>query len=50
MLEKMVKRKDSIYLAKVDLDKVPEFRAEHAIDTMPTVMTYFKGLQHYLSG
>lgn len=43
MLEKMVKRKPSVQMAKVDLDKIPEFRREHAISTLPTVMTYFNG-------
>jgi len=44
MLEKMVRRKsESIYLAKVDLDKVPEFYKEHAITTLPTTMAYYKG-------
>ncbi|XP_021949030.1 thioredoxin-like protein slr0233 isoform X2 [Folsomia candida] len=52
ILEKMVRRKsESIYLAKVDLDKVPEFRTEHAIETLPTVMTYFKGdVMDYVEG
>jgi thioredoxin-like negative regulator of GroEL len=44
MLEKMVKRKsESVYLAKVDLDKVPEFKLQHAIETIPTTMSYYKG-------
>lgn len=44
MLEKMVRRKaDYVNLAMVDFDKVPEFREEHGINEIPTVMTFFKG-------
>jgi hypothetical protein len=27
----------------VDLDKIPEFRQEHAIETLPTTMAFYKG-------
>ncbi len=44
MLEKMAKRKsDKLFLAFVDLDKVPDLEKKHGITTIPTTRVLYKG-------
>jgi len=34
---------EKMYLARVDLDKLPELKEEFAISSIPTTMAFYKG-------
>ncbi|CAL8133665.1 unnamed protein product [Orchesella dallaii] len=44
MIEKMIRRKgNKLNMAMVDFDKVPEFKEEHGVSEIPTIMVFYQG-------